>query len=238
MRQIVLDTETTGLEVDLGHRIIEIGCIELKNRRPTQNNFHRFLNPEREIDAGAVKVHGISNERVAKEPRFAELAKEIWDYLAGAELVIHNATFDMGFLNAEFARVGFAQRLDEVCTVTDTVAMARRLHPGQKVNLDALCKRYGIDNSHREYHGALLDARLLADVYLAMTGGQSKLTLDDEASGERRRSRFAELLGISEAPLPVLGASDDELAAHQARLKKIAGKGKCLWKSDLPPESP
>lgn len=233
MRQIIVDTETTGLEVDLGHRIIEIGCIELKNRRSTQNNFHRYLNPDREIDAGAVKVHGISNDRVAKEPRFAELAREIWEYLAGAELIIHNASFDMGFLNAEFARAGFAKRLDEVCAVTDTVAMARRLHPGQKVNLDALCKRYGIDNSHREYHGALLDAQLLADVYLAMTGGQSKLTLDDESGGERRRSRFAELLG-GEGPLPVLAASAEELAAHQARLKKIASKGKCLWSGDLP----
>lgn len=235
-RQIILDTETTGLEVDLGHRIIELGCIELRNRRPTQNNLHRYFNPEREIDAGAIKVHGITNERVAREPTFAALAAQVWEYLEGAELIIHNASFDVGFLNAEFARAGITRKLDEVCEITDTVSMARRLHPGQKVNLDALCKRYNVDNSNREFHGALLDARLLADVYLAMTGGQSMLVLDDEAGGQARRSRFAELLGASDASLPVLPASAEEQAAHQARLKKIAGKGKCLWRGDLPAE--
>lgn len=235
-RQIILDTETTGLEVDLGHRIIEIGCIELRNRRPTQNNFHRYFNPEREIDAGAIKVHGITNERVAAEPKFIALAQQIWDYLVGAELIIHNASFDVGFLNAEFARAGVLRKLEDVCEITDTVAMARRLHPGQKVNLDALCKRYAVDNSNRDFHGALLDARLLADVYLAMTGGQSKLVLDDEGSGQNRRSRFAELLGASDAPLPVLQATAAELAEHQARLQKIAGKAKSplLWSDDLP----
>ncbi len=233
-RQIVLDTETTGLEVELGHRIIELGCIELRNRRPTRNDVHRYFNPEREIDPGAMKVHGITNERVAGEPKFAEQAREIWDYLCGAELIIHNAGFDIGFLDAEFARAGITQKLAEVCAVTDTVLMARRLHPGQKVNLDALCKRYGVDNSHREFHGAQLDAQLLAEVYLAMTGGQSALTLDEDASGAQRRSRFAELLGPSPAALPVVIASGEEVAAHQARLKKISGKGKCLWAEDLP----
>lgn len=236
MRQIILDTETTGLEVDLGHRIIELGCIELRNRRPTQNNLHRYFNPEREIDAGAIKVHGITNERVAREPTFTVLAAQVWEYLEGAELIIHNASFDVGFLNAEFARAGVGRKLDEVCAITDTVSMARRLHPGQKVNLDALCKRYNVDNSNREFHGALLDARLLADVYLAMTGGQSALVLDDESGGQARRSRFAELLGASDAPLPVQRASAEEQAAHQARLKKIASKGKCLWRGDLPAE--
>jgi DNA polymerase-3 subunit epsilon len=235
-RQIILDTETTGLEVELGHRVIEIGCVEFRNRRPTHNNFHRYINPQREIDAGAIKVHGITNERVAQELPFSELAQQIWDYLEGAELIIHNASFDVGFLNAEFARAGILRKLEEVCAITDTVAMARRLHPGQKVNLDALCKRYSVDNSNRDFHGALLDARLLADVYLAMTGGQSMLVLDDEASGQSRRSRFAELLGASDAPLPIIVAGADELAAHQARLKKIAGKGKCLWAGDLPAE--
>ncbi|NGY03675.1 DNA polymerase III subunit epsilon [Solimonas terrae] len=235
-RQIILDTETTGLEVDLGHRIIEIGCIELRNRRPTHNNFHRYLNPEREIDAGAISVHGITNERVAQEPKFEALAQQIWDYLAGAELIIHNAPFDVGFLNAEFARAGVLRKLEEVCEITDTVTMARRLHPGQKVNLDALCKRYAVDNSNRDFHGALLDARLLADVYLAMTGGQSKLVLDDEGAGQNRRSRFAELLGVSDAALPVRRASDAELVAHRARLQKIDDKsrGNCVWAGELP----
>jgi len=235
-RQIILDTETTGLEVELGHRIIEIGCVELRNRRPTQNNLHRYINPEREIDAGAIKVHGITNERVANEPTFGQLAQQIWDYLEGAELIIHNAPFDVGFLNAEFARAGILRKLEEVCVITDTVSMARRLHPGQKVNLDALCKRYNVDNSNRDFHGALLDARLLADVYLAMTGGQSALVLDSDNGGQARRSRFAELLGASDAPLPIVMANADELAAHQSRLKKIAdkSKGKLLWTSDLP----
>lgn len=229
-RQIVLDTETTGLEVEQGHRVIEIGCVELKNRRPTGNNFHRYVNPGREIDPGAMQVHGITNERVAKEPPFAALAQELWEYLRGAELLIHNAAFDLGFLNVGFAEAGMTQKLQDVCPVTDTVAMARKLNPGQKASLDALCKRYNVDNSNRDFHGALLDARLLADVYLAMTGGQSKLTLDAEQSGGApRQSRFAELLGYSNQALPVALASADELAAHQEWLKKISAKGKCLW---------
>jgi DNA polymerase III subunit epsilon len=234
MRQIVLDTETTGLEVDHGHRVIEIGCIELRNRRPTGNDFHRYLHPEdKEIDPGAVEVHGITMSFLADKPRFRELAQTLWDYLAGAELIIHNAPFDVGFLDREFARAGISQKLFEVCTITDTVAMARKRHPGQRVNLDALCKRYEIDNSHRELHGALLDARLLADVYLAMTGGQSRLGLDDMAGASARRSRFVELLAAGDAPLPVLRADADELSLHRARLQKMATKGKCLWVSDL-----
>lgn len=229
-RQIVLDTETTGLEVAQGHRVIEIGCIELKNRRPSHNNFHHYVNPERVIDAGAQQVHGISNEFLAAKPKFAAIARELWDYLAGAELIIHNAPFDLGFLNAEFARAGFAQPLEEVCAVTDTVSMARRLHPGQKANLDALCKRYNVDNSSRELHGALLDARLLADVYLAMTGGQSTLGLDSgDTGGGARRSRFAELIGAAGEPLPVVRATAEEIEAHRARLKEIDEKAKVLW---------
>lgn len=229
-RQIVLDTETTGLEVEQGHRIIEIGCVEMKNRRPTGSNFHRYVNPEREIDPGAMEVHGITNERVAGEPKFSALSEELWEYLKGAELLIHNAAFDVGFLNAEFARVGITQKLSEVCTITDTVTMARKLHPGQKANLDALCKRYNVDNSNRDFHGALLDARLLADVYLAMTGGQSKLTLDAEAaSGAPRQSRFVEMLGAADAPLVVSEPTPEELAVHQAWVKKMTDKGKCLW---------
>jgi DNA polymerase-3 subunit epsilon len=175
MRQIVLDTETTGLEVEQGHRVIEIGCVELKARRPTGQNFWRYVNPDREIEAGAVAVHGITNEFLADKPRFHELAQELFSYLDGAELIIHNASFDVGFLNREFSRCGIDTPLDQVCTITDTVAMARKLHPGQKVNLDALCKRYGVDNTNRKFHGAQLDAELLAEVYLAMTGGQSRL---------------------------------------------------------------
>ncbi|MFT4046576.1 MAG: DNA polymerase III subunit epsilon [Solimonas sp.] len=236
-RQLILDTETTGLEVELGHRVIELGCVELRNRRPTHNNFHRYFNPEREIDPGAMKVHGITNERVAGEPTFASMVQQVWEYLEGAELIIHNASFDVGFLNAEFARAGIPRKLEDVCAITDTVSMARRLHPGQKVNLDALCKRYSVDNSNRDFHGALLDARLLADVYLAMTGGQSALVLDNEsAAGASRRPRFAELLGACDAGLPVIIADAGEMATHQARLGKIAdkSKGKCLWAGDLP----
>lgn len=228
-RQIVLDTETTGLEVSLGHRVIEIGCLELKNRRPSGNNFWHYVNPEREIDAGAQKVHGISNDFLKAKPKFAEIAKELWDYLAGAELLIHNAPFDLGFLNAEFARTGVTQKLEEVCTVTDTVLMARKLNPGQKASLDALCKRYNVDNSSRDLHGALLDARLLADVYLAMTGGQSSLGLSSGDGGGSRRSRFADLVGAADQPLPVVQPDAAELAAHRAKLKKLAEKGKCIW---------
>ena len=239
MRQIVLDTETTGLEVDQGHRVIEIGCIELVNRRPTGNNLHQYLNPDREIDAGAVAVHGITNARLANEPRFHETAQKLRDYLTGAELIIHNAAFDVGFLNKEFQRCGFEPPLGEICAITDTVSMARKLHPGQKVNLDALCRRYGVDNSGRDFHGALLDARLLADVYLAMTGGQSRLTLEQSGAGAgARHSRLLEQLRSQGAglPLTVPRASADELEQHQARLKGLVKKaGSCFWSGDLPP---
>lgn len=239
MRQIVLDTETTGLEVKQGHRVIEIGCVELRNRRPTGADFHRYVHPEdKSIDPGAQEVHGISMDFLADKPKFKEIAQELWDYLAGAELVIHNASFDVGFLDEEFRRAGIAQKLGEVCSIVDTVIMARRLHPGQKVNLDALCRRYAVDASHRDYHGALLDAGLLADVYLAMTGGQSALLLDDNARGATaRRSRFVDLLGAPAAgPLRVLVADIDERTAHQARLQIIAKKsgGKLIWSGDLP----
>ncbi|MBV8062735.1 MAG: DNA polymerase III subunit epsilon, partial [Nevskia sp.] len=165
-RQIILDTETTGLEVGEGHRIIEIGCVELLNRRITARNFHHYLNPDRAIDAGAEQVHGISNAQLADKPRFADIARELLEYLRGAELVIHNAAFDVGFIDRELELAGCAERLGQICGIVDTVSMARRMFPGQKANLDALCKRYGVDNSNRDLHGALLDARLLADVYL------------------------------------------------------------------------
>lgn len=238
MRQIVLDTETTGLEVIQGHRVIEIGCVELVNRRPTSNDFHRYIHPDdKDIDPGAEQVHGISMAFLADKPKFVELGRELWDYLVGSELVIHNAAFDIGFLDAEFQRLGITQKLSEVCSVVDTVALARRLHPGQKVNLDALCRRYAVDASHRDFHGALLDARLLADVYLAMTGGQSALGLDDSSAqaGAQRRSRFVELLGAVEAPLRVIRVGESEQAAHLDRLKTIDKKsgGKLIWADEL-----
>lgn len=239
-RQIILDTETTGLEVSQDHRIIEIGCVEMRNRRPTGQNWHQYLNPERAIDAGAQEVHGIGIEQLLDKPCFRDIARQLWDYLEGAQLVIHNAAFDIGFLNAEFARAGFKQRIDEVCTVLDTVALARQLHPGQKVNLDALCRRYSIDNSHRELHGALMDARLLADVYLAMTGGQVTMSLAAEALGAAAAAtESGETLPGEDAPLRVLRASEAELAAHVARLKTVQKKsgGKLLWTSELPQDA-
>ena len=181
MRQIVLDTETTGLEVSQGHRIIEIGCIELVNRRVTGNHWHYYINPDRAVDSGAFEVHGISHEFLQDKHRFAELAEEFHSYVAGAELVIHNAPFDVGFLDNELALLEPPiASLKESCGILDTLLLARQKHPGQKNNLDALCKRYGIDNSNRSLHGALLDARILADVYLVMTGGQTSLGLDAE----------------------------------------------------------
>lgn len=239
VRQIVLDTETTGLEVADGHRIIEIGCVELINRRPTGSTFWKYLNPQRDIDPGAIEVHGITNEFLADKPRFAEIAHSLFDYLRGAELVIHNAAFDMGFLHAEFARAGLAPRLAEVCQVTDTVALARKLFPGQKVNLDALCRRLSVDNRGRDLHGALLDARLLADVYLLMTGGQSALSLsgdEDEAAGAGQSAfDWYSVLGATPGPTLVVAASEQERGAHQSRLKAIAGKSgeRFLWSSDL-----
>ncbi len=220
MRQIVLDTETTGLELADGHRIIEIGCIELVHRRLSGRSWQRYLRPEREIDAGALAVHGISGEFLAAQPRFADVAEEFLAFVEGAELVIHNAPFDVGFLDAELARAGLAKTIGDVCTVLDTLALSRRLHPGQRNNLDALCKRYGVDNSGRDLHGALLDARILAEVYLAMSGGQAALSLDAEPAtaasraGVERRRR-------ANVQIPVVRATADELAAHDQALAAI-----------------
>jgi DNA polymerase-3 subunit epsilon len=243
MRQIVLDTETTGLEAERGHRIIEIGCIELINRRPSGRHFHRYLNPEREIDEGAHAVHGITRERLLAAPKFAEIAAELFGFITGSELIIHNAPFDLGFIDMELALLAPAPARAEgsalpagvrsVCTVLDTLTLARERHPGQRNNLDALCKRYGIDNSHRELHGALLDARLLADVYLAMTGGQSLLALDEaarERSGALRATPAAAIVRPAEA-LRVVEATPEECAAHAQLtmlLQKTSG-GACLW---------
>lgn len=219
MRQIVLDTETTGLEVSQGHRIIEIGCIELVNRRVTGNHWHYYFNPDRAVDSGAFEVHGISNEFLQDKHRFAELAEEFHSYVAGAELVIHNAPFDIGFLDNELALLEpQAGSLRESCGILDTLLLARQKHPGQKNNLDALCKRYGIDNSNRSLHGALLDARILADVYLAMTGGQTSLGLDAEqgAGTEQEQCELQRIESGLELPLWL-----PDTASQQANLDYI-----------------
>lgn len=233
-RQIVLDTETTGLEPAQGHRVIEIGCVELVSRRVSANEFHHYLNPEREIDAGALAVHGITREFLHEKPRFAEVAGGLLDYLRGAELIIHNAEFDVGFLNAELARAGLTERIENLCRVTDTWQLAKKLHPGQKNSLDALCKRYSIDNSGRELHGARLDARLLAEAYLAMTGGQSALVLERAEPAGPARLPGVEAIEVS-GELPVIVASAAELEAHRARLETIAKKSgdTVVWKADL-----
>lgn len=236
MRLIVLDTETTGLEVNQGHRIIEIGCVELVNRRLTGNHFHCYINPERDIDQGAIEVHGITSEFLADKPVFAQIAAEFLEFVRGAELVIHNAPFDVGFLDAELRRLDERDPgLESICPVTDTLVMARQRHPGQRNNLDALCSRYTVDNSQRDLHGALLDAEILADVYLAMTGGQTAFQLADHGPGEvdgSGRSEGIRRLPAERPALLVPRASAEELAAHEAQLEAIAGAsgGKVLWR--------
>src|SRR5690554_1942430 len=233
-RQIVLDTETTGLSTADDHRIIEIGCVELVNRRLTGETFHQYINPQREIDAGAMEVHGITNESLADKPFFADIAEDFLRFIEGAELVIHNAAFDVGFLNHELAKLGNTLRIEDICSVLDTLKMARDKHPGQKNNLDALCKRYEVDNSNRELHGALLDAEILADVYLAMTGGQVSLTLTSEdrpGNAPEENEQIEVGQRQRQQTLPVIKASEEELAAHQAMLEKIneASGGQCVW---------
>src|ERR1700722_11367842 len=234
MRQVVLDTETTGLEVEQQHRVIEIGCVELLNRRLTGRRFHQYLNPERDIDEGAVQVHGLTRERLAKEPTFAHVHPEFLEFIRDAELIIHNAPFDVAFLNAEFARVEAAHRVADLCRVLDSLALARQMHPGQRNSLDALCKRYSVDNSHRDYHGALLDARILAEVYLAMTGGQGSLTLSAESDTVRSRARqAAPTRSMTDIRLVVIHATEEESAAHEHILALLdkASSGKTVWRS-------
>jgi DNA polymerase III subunit epsilon len=234
MRQIVLDTETTGLEPELGHRIIEIGCVELVNRRVTGRTFHRYLNPERAIDEGAMAVHGIKRADLDDKPKFAEVAEELITFISDAELVIHNAAFDVAFLDAELARLaGVGRAISTLCRVLDTLTLARSMHPGQRNNLDALCKRYSVDNSRRDLHGALLDAQILADVYLAMTGGQVGLALAESSNTSRPASEWqaAPALIRTGMPLSVLLATEEEARAHESMLNIIAkaSGGKCLW---------
>lgn len=227
MRYVVLDTETTGLSPEQGHRVIEIGALELFDRKASGRTFHVYLNPDREVDAGALEVHGLSNEFLADKPRFASVVDDFLDFIADAELIIHNAPFDVGFLNAELARLDKGKIAAHCAGVQDTLKQARDLHPGQRNNLDALCKRYSVDNSNRAYHGALLDAQLLAEVYLAMTRGQDSLVIEMAALTPRRAE-----LNAGPVRLTVLPADADELAAHAAYLAamtKEAGAVISLW---------
>lgn len=246
MRQVVLDTETTGLDPAAGHRVIEIGCVELQHRRYTERNFHRYINPERAVDAGALAVHGLEESFLATQPKFAAIAADFVEFVAGAELVIHNAAFDIGFINHELRRVdGLPDDIREICEVRDTLSLARRLHPGQRNSLDALAKRYSVDNSMRELHGALLDAQILAEVYLTMTGGQVSLSLDaDAATGELANggattSFDRARLDRAGLKLIVLAASDAEQAAHEAMLDSIRAEsqGPLLWELATAPEA-
>jgi DNA polymerase III subunit epsilon len=259
MRQIVLDTETTGLEPELGHRIIEIGCVEIVNRRVTGRTFHRYLNPERAIDEGAMAVHGIKRADLDDKPKFAEVAEELITFISDAELVIHNAAFDVAFLDAELARLapaggslvpagdslagrsvadrsvsGAVRNVAKLCRVLDSLALARSMHPGQRNNLDALCKRYSVDNSRRDLHGALLDAQILADVYLAMTGGQVGLALSEITAPARAANDGQPVVPVlvrGATPLCVVMATEEEALAHESMLTIIAkaSGGKCLW---------
>ena len=251
MRQIVLDTETTGLSTSQGHRIIEIGCLEMVNRRLTGREFHRFINPERDIDEGAVAVHGITRAQLEDEPTFGEIVDDFLDFIRDSELIIHNAEFDVGFLEYELEQIKHpSPKLESHCRVLDTLSLAREMHPGQRNSLDALCKRYEVDASKRDVHGALIDSELLALVYLAMTGGQSSLLLDEEsdtnevgaasaANGIRPEGRPTDSpQALSQSPnadrkaTVVIQATPEELAAHDAMLEKIRESGACVWDFD------
>ena len=229
MRQIVLDTETTGLDPRQGHRIIEVAAIELNGRSVSKRTFHRYINPEREIDAGAAEVHGLTLERLQDEPKFGEIVPALLEFIRGAELIIHNAPFDVGFLNMELDRAGLPPLSTHCPSVVDTLKLAKELHPGKKNNLDALCDRYQVDNSRRTLHGALLDTELLAEVYLAMTRGQDSL-LDESGDGAEDASSSLDQ-GGARAPVRVLRATEEELAAHALQLQDITkeSKGACLW---------
>lgn len=233
MRQVVLDTETTGLEVEQGHRVLELGCVEIIDRKLTRRHLHHYINPQREIDDGALEVHGITREFLADKPRFEEVWSEFLEFVKGAELVIHNASFDIAFLNREMQLVSPSLgKITDYCTVVDSLEIARNKHPGQKNNLDALCKRYNIDNSQRELHGALLDAEILADVYLLMTGGQVTLGLDDVVEGPGMASAGIRRLPSDRAQLRVIRANDEELVLHRQALDRLddESEGGCVWK--------
>ena len=229
MRQIVLHTETTGLNARSGDRIIEIGCVEMVNRRLTGNNFHYYINPERDSDPGALAVHGLTTEFLSDKPKFAEIANQFCEFVRDAEIIIHNAAFDVGFIDAEFERLGLPRFAEHVASITDTLAQAKELHPGKRNSLDALCDRYGVSNAHRTLHGALLDSELLAEVYIAMTRGQDSLSMDLHVDTEVGAGGGA---GVALADIILLGPTPEELAEHQALLDGLDkdAKGSCLWR--------
>ncbi len=229
MRQIVLDTETTGLNARSGDRIIEIGCVEMVNRRLTGNNFHYYVNPERDSDPGALAVHGLTTEFLRDKPKFAEIAHELIAFVQGAEIIIHNAAFDVGFIDAEFDRLGLPRFAEHVALITDTLVQAKELHPGKRNSLDALCERYGVSNAHRTLHGALLDSELLAEVYLALTRGQDSLSMDLQVDGAGGAGGTA---GAALADIILLGPTPEELAEHEALLNALdkEARGSCLWR--------
>ncbi|MBM87186.1 MAG: DNA polymerase III subunit epsilon [Gammaproteobacteria bacterium] len=232
MRQVVLDTETTGLDPQQGHRIIEIGCVELEDRKLTGKHFQVFLNPEREIDDAAIEVHGITLEFLTDKPRFYQIEQEFLDFINGTELIIHNAPFDVGFLNMELDKTASSNKaLAQYCSVLDTLLLAKEMHPGQRNSLDALCKRYSVDNNHRTLHGALLDAEILADVYIAMTSGQSSLSLDEGLSGLDPVICKPRKRDLDRQPIPTIYADREELEDHRARLEELEEQGVegCLW---------
>ena len=230
MRQVVLDTETTGLEWQKGNRVVEIGCVELVERRPTGRTFHAYLNPDREFEPGAAEVTGLSLDFLADKPRFAEVADEFLAFIDGAELVIHNAAFDIGFLDAELARLEGLGKIRERCAVEDTLLMARQRFPGQRNSLDALCKRLGVDNSQRQLHGALLDAQILLDVYIALTSGQGEIGFASDAANKSAETVAFVALAVDPSRRPRVRVSAEEAAAHAARLAGLQKKaGRCLW---------
>ncbi|MGB1403209.1 MAG: DNA polymerase III subunit epsilon [Porticoccaceae bacterium] len=237
MRQIVLDTETTGLETSQDHRIIEIGCVEMVNRKLTGRHYHQYINPQRNVDEGAMEVHGITDQFLADKPLFESIAADFLEFVDGADLIIHNAPFDLGFINHEIAKLpNKVAVIEKNCKIIDTLALARQKHPGQKNNLDALCKRYGVDNSQRDLHGALLDAEILADVYLLMTGGQVNLNINDQSAadaGELNQTSSIRRLAKSRPALRVIEANEHEVSRHQAKLDAITeSSGKCLWRAE------
>jgi DNA polymerase-3 subunit epsilon len=234
MRQIVLDTETTGLETSQDHRIIEIGCVELVNRKLTGKHYHQYINPQRKVDEGAMQVHGITDEFLEDKPLFENIVDDFLAFVGDAELVIHNAPFDVGFIDHELSKLPkYPKSIAEVCSIVDTLAVARNKHPGQRNNLDALCKRYAVDNSQRDLHGALLDAEILADVYLVMTGGQANLNINDQSSAEKGSSETTSgirRLSADRPSLRVIKATESELKSHQQKLETIKNaSGQCVW---------
>ena len=235
MRQIVLDTETTGLETSQDHRIIEIGCVEMVNRKLTGRHYHQYVNPQRKVDEGAMEVHGITDQFLEDKPTYDAIAAEFMAFVDGADLIIHNAPFDIGFIKHETAKLlGRVKSIETDCKIIDTLALARQKHPGQKNNLNALCKRYGVDNSQRDLHGALLDAEILADVYLLMTGGQVNLNISDQSSDSGEMNQASSIRRLSECrpALRVITPNEDELASHHKKLDSIkASSGECIWQS-------